>query len=505
MLGSGKLQSELYERITERIGKESFWKSFFEKLGEIMDSDSPTDSELGSSVEALSHEFCKALEETYNANWRAKDYISPNCFFYLVERLLILVPHSQGFFFTTKSSFVEYLLCLQSDANPTAGLVTEKRLCPRSIVDFVFTVIRECVYNSRITAEWIKTSYINCNYYYPVLLLRLFVILSLLCLNSEVSFHVLFELLSVPAIRCQLPREFCQAFLRRKKTDNSYVAAVVEAFKVIGDPLVIVATTDNGREFACPDAVFLDLRAFSCRTGILKTLFPSSSKDSYSQLAAIKRDVTESSSIEFPPAVTDQGKSTNMESSMMTSETDANLNIEKGKWNLLINWGLIRELSNATESLKNRNYENLKSLLRRKKLTEQRSNSVEDKMVLCDATSMIDELNQLCSLLVTSEFDVKALSEIGELLKRLEARRPQLDTPLVPSSTQNDPNGCFVSGTMDENTISHSNDSTEVRKREDVAAAVNHPKNQAAESSQGKGKSNKKNKKTRRGRGGRGK
>ncbi|KAL0377148.1 UNVERIFIED_CONTAM: TPR and ankyrin repeat-containing protein 1 [Sesamum calycinum] len=515
MLGSGKPKPELYEKITKRIGKESSWKSFFDKLGGIMESDSSTESELGSSVEALSHEFYKALEETYNANWRAKDYISPQCFFYLVERLLILMPHSQDFFFTTKSSFVEYLLSLQSDANPSAGLVTEKRYHPRNIVSFVYTIVRECVYNRQITAEWIKTSYINCTYYFPVLLLRLFVILSLLCLNSEVPFNVLFELLCVPAIRSQLPREFCQAFLRRK--NDLSLAAVVEAFKVIGDPLVIVSTTDNGLEFACPDAVFLDLRAFSCRTDIMKTLFPRSSNASYSQLASAEGNVTESSSVEFPPVVMDQGKSTYMESSILISKTDSNLSSEKGKCNVLINWGLIRELFDAID----RNHENLKSFFLRKKveveehinfltvemvrLTEQRSNSGEDKTILCEATSIINELNRLSSLLVTSEFDDKALSEIGELLNSLEARRPQLDTLLIPSPTQNDPNGCLVSGTMDENTISHSNDSTEVREREDVNVAVNNPKNQASESRQGKGKSKKKNKKSNKGRGGRGK
>ncbi|XP_011091752.2 uncharacterized protein LOC105172113 [Sesamum indicum] len=518
MLGSGKPKPELYEKITERIGKESSWKSFFEKLGGMMESDSSTESELGNSVEALSHEFYKALEETYNANWRAKDYMSPQCFFYLVERLLILMPHSQGFFFTIKSSFVEYLLCLQSDANPSAGLVTDKRLYPRNIVDFVYTIVRECVYNFQITAEWIKTSNISCTYYFPVLLLRLFVILSLLCVNSELPFNVLFELLNVPAIRSQLPREFCQAFLRRK--NGPCLAAVVEAFKVIGDPLVIVATTDNGLEFACPDAVFLDLRAFSCRTDIMKKLFPRSSNASYSQLAAAKRNVTESSSVEVPPVVTDQGKSTYMESSLLASKTDSNLSSEKGKCNVLINWGLIRELFDVTESIRNRNHENLKSLFLRKKveveehinfltvemvrLTEQRSNSGEDKTVLCEATSIIDELFRLSLMLVTSEIDDKALSEIGELLKSLEARRPQLDTLLIPSPTQNDPNGC-VSGTMDDNTISHSNDSTEVRKRDDVAVAANNPKDQASGSRQGKGKGNKKNKKSKKGRGGRGK
>ncbi|KAI3470132.1 hypothetical protein Pfo_026795 [Paulownia fortunei] len=530
MLGSGKPKRDLYERIAERFCENSSWKSFIENLSGIMESDSPRESGLSNSVEEgivsealqvlpvttyvdLSREFHKALEETYNVRWRAKDCISPNCFFYLVERLLILVPHSKGFFFTTKSSFVEYLICLQSDANPSANFITDKKSYPRSIFNFLVRVVQQCLYNTRDTAGWIKISHIDCKYYFPVLMLRLFVILCLLCLNSDLSFNILFELLGVTQIRSQLPREFCEAIRRRNKNYNSYVTAIAGAFKIIGDPLVIVASSESSLKFVCPDAIFLDLRSFSCRNEIMKTLFPASTEASCGQLTTVERNVTKSSSIGLPPVVNDQGKSTIMQS---TLRTDTNLSSENGKGDLQINWGLIREMSDAFESLRNRNDGKLKGLVLRKKveveehmnlltaalaqLSELRSHSGEDKNVLCEATSMIEELNQLSSLLDTSDFDFKALSEIGELLKSLEARRPQLDRLFSLFTMQNDPNRSVVSGAIDDNKISYSSCGTEDRKTEDLAAAVNNLSNQAAECSQGKGKS-KKNKKSRKGKG----
>ncbi|KAG8369514.1 hypothetical protein BUALT_Bualt14G0021500 [Buddleja alternifolia] len=252
--------------------------------------------------------FYMALEDAYNANWRVEDYISPNCFLYLVERLLILVSHSNGLFFTTKSSYVEYLVSLQSDSNPRDSLVTDNR-SQGSIFDFFVRMVRQFLSNIPDTVEWIKNSNIDCKYYFPVLVLRLFVILCLVCLNSELPFNILFELLSVPQIKCQLPREFCEAIFRSRKKNDNY-SFVAEAFKVIGDPLVIVATSENKLKIVCPDAIFLDLVSFSCKNEIMKILFPRSAT------------VEENSS--------NQGESTNEQSSKTASETDSKLSFEDG-------------------------------------------------------------------------------------------------------------------------------------------------------------------------------
>lgn len=355
MLGSGKPKHKLRDMITARLSENSYWKPFIENLIATMESDSRRDFEL---VSGLLH---KALIETYNINWRATDYISPNCFFYLVERLLIMVPHPRGLFFATKSSFVEYLTCLKLDANPSAGLVFDTKSYTASIFDFVVGVIRECLYNTQYTAEWIVRSSINCDYYFPLLMVRLFVILCVSCLNSELPFGILFEVMRLPQVKNHLPREFCQAIHRRRNYDLDE-AAVARAFKAIGDPLVIVTSTENRLELSCPDAVFLDLSSFSCQNDAMNKLFPKSTE------ASLYQQVTTTTVEERNVVSEEVTSSINAESSETVSETDLESSSEHDKANLQINWGMIREMLDGLVLLRNGNDGDLKSLILRKKV-----------------------------------------------------------------------------------------------------------------------------------------
>ncbi|KAL3635023.1 hypothetical protein CASFOL_022077 [Castilleja foliolosa] len=435
MLGSGKLKHDLYKRFVERLGANSPWKPLVVILFPTVD---------------LSFELYQALEETYNANWRGKiDYISPNCFFYLVERLLILVPHPQGFFFTTKSSFVEHLLCLQSDADPSSAFVKDDQFYPRKLVDFIFGVVHQCLYDNLGTLAWIKNSRINANYYFPVLMLRLIVILCSLCLNRYISFNVLFQTLDTPLIRSQLPRGFCEALSRRNKNKNvSNAAIIAAAFKSIGDPLLIVSLTGAYPKPVSPDAICVNLRLFSCKKEILNVFFPP---------VVSNVPATESSSTVVPTIVTNQSATTDLSS-------------QYGKGNVQMKWVLIREVLEALESCKKKNNENLKSLFLKKKVEVEehvsflisqlrervRSSSEEDKNELCEATScLIEELNHICSLLAVRDVNFKGLLKIGELLSALEAKRPQLDALLSQLTAQPEPNvESVASEEKDDNKIS---------------------------------------------------
>ncbi|KAL3635022.1 hypothetical protein CASFOL_022076 [Castilleja foliolosa] len=448
MLGSGKPKHDLYTRFVERLSANSPWKPlvviiytrFVERLG-VNSAWKPLVVILFPTVE-LSFELYQALEETYNVNWRGKiDYISPNCFFYLVERLLILVPHPQGFFFTTKSSFVEHLMCLQSDADPSSAFIEDDQFYPRKLVDFIFGVVHQCLYDNLGTLAWIKNSRINANYYFPVLMLRLIVILCSLCLNRYISFNVLFQTLDTPQIRSQLPRGFCEALSRRNKNKNVSSASIIAAaFKAIGDPLLIVSLTGAYPKPVSPDAICVNLRLFSCKKEILNVFFPP---------VVSNVPVAESSSTVVP--------------------TD--LSSEYGKGNVQMKWVLIRELLEALKSYKNKNNENLKSLFLKKK--EEVENHViilisqlcervrsysgeEDKNELCEATGCwIEELNHICSLLAVRDVDFKRLSKIGELLSGLEAKRPQVDALLSQLTAQPEPNvECVASKETDDNKIS---------------------------------------------------
>ncbi|KAL3635036.1 hypothetical protein CASFOL_022090 [Castilleja foliolosa] len=436
MLGSGKPKNDLYTRFVERLCVNSAWKPLVVILFPV-------------TVD-LSFELYQALEETYNADWMGKiDYISPNCFFYLVERLLILVPHPQGFFFTTKSSFVEHLMCLQSDADLSSAFVEDDQFYPRKLVDFIFGVVHQCLYDNLGTLAWIKNSCIDVMYYLPVLMLRLIVILCSLCLNRYISFNVLFQTLDTPQIRTQLPRGFCEALSRRNKNKNvSNAAIIAAAFKAIGDPLLIVSLTGAYPKPVSPDAICVNLRLFSCTKEILNVLFPS---------VVSNVPVTESSST-VVPIVRNQSATTDLSS-------------EYGKGNVQMKWVLIREVLEALESYKKKNNENLKGLFLKKKVEVEnhviimisqlcervRSYSgEEDKNELFEATGcLIEELNHICSLLAVRDVNFKGLSKIGELLSGLEAKRSQLDALLSQLTAQPEPNvESVASEETDENKIS---------------------------------------------------
>ncbi|KAK3002992.1 hypothetical protein RJ639_019264 [Escallonia herrerae] len=69
------------------------------------------------------------LKDAFYADWRTEcDYISPSCFMYLVERLLILASCFQGFVFTTKSSFIEWLIFEGWNVNSSSLLANEAEL-----------------------------------------------------------------------------------------------------------------------------------------------------------------------------------------------------------------------------------------------------------------------------------------------------------------------------------------------------------------------------------------
>ncbi|KAJ8527749.1 hypothetical protein K7X08_015200 [Anisodus acutangulus] len=146
-LASGKPSKDLYRKIVGTAPTES-WKSFLEFLICIRatiteESQSanacggkPSESHkvFSSSNESMEflfvEKFYEALQDTYNANWiRLNDCISRGCFLYLVERFLILVSQCQGFFFTTKSSLVEWLISEQSEVLHTPGISEQSESC----------------------------------------------------------------------------------------------------------------------------------------------------------------------------------------------------------------------------------------------------------------------------------------------------------------------------------------------------------------------------------------
>ena len=300
-LGLGKINNGLYEKIFKRFDGtygNPPWKAFIQVLRGNMGPEFPQGTLTDNNCESP-RELCvllklqEALMETYHANWREVDYISPGCFMYLIERLLILASYFQGYFITSKSSFAEWFICQDADTNPNSTLVAQMRPS-HDIFEFIFNVAYQLLFNKKDTMDWIRRSNITVKDYYPLLVLRLVSIICLVHLNSDSGefLESLFALLGRSYITEQLPREFYDVIQRRRKHIN--VNALAEAFKKIHNPLVIVSLGGNCSRFLCPDAIFVDMTVKQCKEDMLKVLFPETVKASQGQAETFEVEATNS-------------------------------------------------------------------------------------------------------------------------------------------------------------------------------------------------------------------
>ncbi|CAL5430271.1 unnamed protein product [Camellia sinensis] len=445
-LGSGKPTDELYNKIAKSFEKNSPWGGFIKELSGNINSEIVQESASGNSCEAPRavysvYKFYKALKDTYyNANWRQADYISPSCFLYLIERLLIFASGFQGFLLTTKSSFVEWLICEQSNAIRTANLVTDNRFSMSCIYDFVATIIKDFLYKQQDTAEWIKKSHINFNHYYPLLLLRLMVTLCLLCVNCGTGKYLdlLVDLMGRSDITKGLPPEFYDV-LRRRNHVKIDVNVLAEACKKIGNPLVIASLGENCSKFSCPDAIFVDMRLSRRREDIMRLLFPINNKAPRGQTAAVEVD----------RANHNQGETSKAPPSNLAAMADHKMNSQNiNEGDVQMYFGLFVQISDALMSVDNAGDGNVtKFVSSASKLKVEVENGInfvsaalfkafekktwgdEDGNLLVEANCMLDELKQLSSALDMSERELEEnISTIVQLLKRLHLRRPRLET-----------------------------------------------------------------------------
>nr|GMC52182.1 uncharacterized protein LOC109161799 isoform X3 [Ipomoea batatas]GME21249.1 uncharacterized protein LOC109161799 isoform X3 [Ipomoea batatas] len=282
-LGSAQPSDELCHKIFERIRDGSNWKAFINILRSVrepLNQSASADSQEASSVDPynlLVRRFHEALNETYQINWQNfEDYISPHCFVYLVERFLILSFCPSGFFYTTKSSFLEWLIFQNPGVSVIAGFQTS---CPSSEIFYnsVTSMVHWLLFHNLETAHWIARSKIQSSNYHKLLVLRLVVILCLLCMNSssQEPWIALFDALKSPYITSELPREFNKVF-RRGGKHTAFVdrVKIAEALRVIGNPALFVDFKQNTASSVCPNATYLGIGPNSCRADIMEMLFP---------------------------------------------------------------------------------------------------------------------------------------------------------------------------------------------------------------------------------------
>ncbi|XP_056164570.1 uncharacterized protein LOC115681834 [Syzygium oleosum] len=274
VLGSGMLDNDLYRKIAKSFEGNTSWEAFMECVCRDVASDLPQASD-GPMEISLAWNLYGALADTCNANWRTeRDYITPICFFYLLERLLILLSCSKGQFYATKSSLVEWLICHEGLAKGNFSFNPGN--CLEPIIGFLICTIEQLLCNKDETREWIKRSNLNVTEYYPLLVLKLVLLVCLLHLNFGFSPYLLDDLQGKSWISEQLPPEFLRilSHCQKRNLRKTSVGVLAEAFDKVDDPLVITNLAEDCSNFLCPHAIILDVKSNKCKEEIMKVLFP---------------------------------------------------------------------------------------------------------------------------------------------------------------------------------------------------------------------------------------
>ncbi|KAH9622148.1 hypothetical protein KSS87_022821 [Heliosperma pusillum] len=276
LLGKPKCKTDLYETVVRRVDSNFPWKSFFEVLSTWKQS-----VPIGNGSEApeisLACKLLRALSNTYHANWRARDYISPYCFLYLADRLMVSLLEFQGRMFITRSSLVEWFTHLGWEGSLIKNLSANKGKLGvlNDAYDFLARVVHHLLANTCETVEWVKKVGIIAKDNFPVLLLRLVTMLSLIHLNNLKDMNYkdkLQDVLRRGDVTSQLPPVFRETL--RKRTTMGIMNAIALALNSIGDPLVIVSIGAVSSSLSCKDAIFLNIDGQN-KEDLLRTLFPS--------------------------------------------------------------------------------------------------------------------------------------------------------------------------------------------------------------------------------------
>ncbi|KAK2437782.1 TPR and ankyrin repeat-containing protein [Trifolium repens] len=270
ILGTANVKDDLLVQVMTRFEDNKPWKGFIQSI-RLYSGDEEYNKEDFEMPPTFT--LYAALHYTFGVNWiREVDYISPSCFMYLVERLLLLTSWSNGFMYATKSSFTEWLIC--QDENSLSNLSFFMSAELHIAYDFIGKILHMFVCDQNDTKTWIKNSNLDVKNYFPSLLLQCVVSMCLLHLGSgsEKYIKLLRKLLGRSYIAAQLPFEFFHVLQKGK--ERMGVEVFAEAFKVIGNPLVIAKLLKNSSEIVCSDAVFVDLTTCQKREFILEKIFP---------------------------------------------------------------------------------------------------------------------------------------------------------------------------------------------------------------------------------------
>lgn len=399
--------------------------------GKASESQEVKDNVSSEALElALVEKFYKALQDTYNVNWiRHSDYISPGCFLYLVERFLILVSRSKGFFYTTKSSLVEWLISEEPEVLRTSKVVINRESL-EMFYDSVLRMVQQLLLDKHSTVQWITQSEIKFEAYYKLLVMRLVVILCLLCVNSGKFYDVLFHVLRNYDVRNQLPKNFYGVLVPGLKQKYIQISEIGKAFQIAGDHLLFVNMFENTTT-KFPNVIHVQLGTNCNVEDILDLLFPTRNESQAPTSTA--PEVMNNASATSSSDCGDQPKILTTSCSEVSPPLEQNLQ--------QVNWDLFQEVSDflklngskndgttstVAKKMKEEIHMHIKFLTAAVNLPTLKKPDAAEDMVE-EMHNMLQELLQLYSFLDTSNSEV-AIAE--QLLKSLMSRKPKLEAVL---------------------------------------------------------------------------
>lgn len=271
----GRVPDELFKKIDDNLSSMQPWKEFFLVAQKYF-------SDSCSGKINFVFEFQNALRSTFEVEWKKEpDYISPKCFIYLLENLLLMCSCCNGSnstFFTTKSLLCEFI-SWQSFGGLLAACSTVQDALFNNYgtLGFIADVTKGLLEQKTTLKQWMTMSSIPLMHI-KSLVLRLVNILILVYLNAGWDMSQLANVLRKCNIISELPGAFQQKLQSTgsaHRHDRYYFRqAFLDAMEMAGNPLVVMCSENSCQEFSRWKAIIIESEKISSREDVLAALFP---------------------------------------------------------------------------------------------------------------------------------------------------------------------------------------------------------------------------------------
>ncbi|KAL2892243.1 TPR and ankyrin repeat-containing protein 1 [Bienertia sinuspersici] len=259
LLGSSWQTNEKYEEITSTC-IESPWKSLIKILV------TKTCLQTSDATMQLVWHLCDSLSKAFNS----KCNMSPSCFVYLLDRLLIMVSCFNKCLYATRSSVFEWLVYLNWDVNKDAFPFSDAELSSsvEPVYDFLAQTVHVLLTNKQETQKWVNNARFVSKISFRLLAQKLLILMCLICLNSGKYLELLNEVLTRSDIIRVVPFSFMNILSRRN--GSTFLNALAEAVTKINDPLVVIRNAEVCSLWNC----IFDVKLFLYKTEFATELMP---------------------------------------------------------------------------------------------------------------------------------------------------------------------------------------------------------------------------------------